>query len=131
MSSQSRYAPKTMSYSQRARLAWVTRAKNHPRDPYGPYKRWERTRNWVRQYKADHGCIDCGEKDWRCLDFDHVRGEKQLAIANNFNLSLARIKSEIEKCVVRCSNCHRKRHADERGARQRPWMRRIWRRFQV
>ena len=63
----------------------------------------------VAEIKEAAGCIDCGVKDHRVLDFDHVRGEKK------FNISWAVINAkamksilpEIEKCDIRCANCHR------------------------
>lgn len=43
------------------------------------------------------------------MDFDHVRGEKELPIANALahNVDLKLIAKEIEKCEVVCANCHR------------------------
>jgi hypothetical protein len=56
------------------------------------------------------GCYLCNEKDIACLDFHHLR-DKEYTIANlvkneNFN----KIKEEVAKCIVLCSNCHRKLH---------------------
>jgi hypothetical protein len=54
------------------------------------------------------GCVDCGIKDLRVLDFDHVRGVKLFTIGRAARSSSAmRIEREIAKCVVRCANCHR------------------------
>lgn len=70
---------------------------------------------FVLQYLKLHPCIDCGEKDFTCLDFDHVRGQKICSIsemiANTY--SEGNILKEIEKCEVRCSNCHRRKTAKE------------------
>ncbi len=72
-------------------------------------------RAWVLQYLAKHPCVDCGETDSRCLDFDHVRGKKRLDVSRMIgNFSLEAIEEEIEKCEVRCSNCHRKRTVERR-----------------
>ena len=62
------------------------------------------------------GCIDCGEKDSRILEFDHVRGEKKRtkSRATDGVMGLVRqgyswktIKKEIDKCEIRCRNCHK------------------------
>lgn len=67
-------------------------------------------------YLASHPCVDCDESDPIVLEFDHVRGEKFAAISSMVGqgFPLDRIKEEIEKCEVRCSNCHRRRTAKER-----------------
>jgi hypothetical protein len=68
------------------------------------------TKAWVNDYKASHGCIDCGESDPVCLDFDHVKGNKIAAVSQLIanNASLTAVQKEASKCVVRCANCHRK-----------------------
>lgn len=60
------------------------------------------------QYLADNACVDCGESDFRVLTFDHVRGEKSfnLSAAASLYRSEAQVREEIEKCEVRCANCH-------------------------
>ena len=67
--------------------------------------------NELAKYKSKIGCIDCGEKHPACLDFDHISGEKQGNIADlaHDGVSEFLLTEEIKKCVVRCSNCHRKR----------------------
>ena len=42
------------------------------------------------------------------MDFDHVRGTKEFRIgASSANPGIKRLKAEIEKCDLVCSNCHR------------------------
>jgi hypothetical protein len=68
---------------------------------------WEQ----VQGYLLDNPCIDCGEPDIAVLEFDHVRGEKRANISTMVQ-NIVRwdtIRSEIEKCDVRCANCHRRR----------------------
>jgi hypothetical protein len=69
----------------------------------------------VLEYLLAHPCVDCGEKDPVVLEFDHVRGEKRFTIGSHLWLPWNKIKSEIDKCDVRCSNCHKRRHAKENG----------------
>lgn len=61
-------------------------------------------------------CIDCGyNKCIQALEFDHKNPkEKEFAISGNHCLSWETIKLELDKCVLRCANCHRERHANER-----------------
>jgi len=54
------------------------------------------------------GCIDCGFKDLRALEFDHIKDGKidgVMTLVWN-GASLDAIKKEIEKCEVVCRNCH-------------------------
>ena len=60
----------------------------------------------------DKPCADCGQRfPPVCMDFDHVRGEKQLSVAylTRTVVSKAAIEKEISKCELVCSNCHRLR----------------------
>jgi len=56
-------------------------------------------------------CADCGEPDPRVLDFDHRDGAQKdnevMRLAQD-GYSVARVLGEIEKCDVRCRNCHAK-----------------------
>lgn len=69
-----------------------------------------RNREYVDKYLKTHPCIDCGESDNVVLEFDHVRGEKKRNISDMIlkAFSINAIKTEIEKCDVRCANCHRR-----------------------
>lgn len=65
----------------------------------------------MTRYKED-GCKVCGEKEICCLDFHHIdSSEKEYTIARMIYHSIKTITKEIEKCIVLCSNCHRKVHA--------------------
>ena len=75
-------------------------------------------REQVWQYIAGRACVDCSEADPVVLDFDHVDPtEKRQTIyrlvhqAYSWNAILA----EIEKCEVRCANCHRRHTAAQYG----------------
>jgi hypothetical protein len=87
-----------------------------------------RNRSYVLAHLADHPCVDCGESDVLVLDFDHVNGAKISSISRMIRdgAALARFQAEIDKCVVRCANCHRRKTAAERGSyRITPWVYRI------
>lgn len=70
-----------------------------------------------REYLQQQSCVDCGESRWYVLDFDHINGKKLGNISNMVSqgLSWIKIKEEIDKCQVRCANCHRERHYKERS----------------
>jgi len=73
----------------------------------------QRIREFLFAYLEAHPCVDCGENDYRVLDFDHVRGTKvkdiSRMIANKYAQTM--IEAEIAKCEVRCANCHRRKTA--------------------
>jgi hypothetical protein len=66
-------------------------------------------REFAGEYLLSHPCLDCGERDLRVLDFDHRPGSGKtrnvMYLVNN-GYSLERIRAEIERCDVRCRNCH-------------------------
>ena len=63
----------------------------------------------IWQYLLEHPCVDCGNADPRVLEFDHVRGEKKYNISElqYKRVSWEVVLAEIEKCEIRCANCHR------------------------
>ena len=63
----------------------------------------------IKEYLLTHPCVDCGEKDWVVLEFDHVLGIKKAGIAQMIRFSWDKILKEIAKCEVVCANCHKKR----------------------
>lgn len=66
-----------------------------------------RNLQYVIDYLKEHPCVDCGEKDPIVLEFDHIK-DKYMNISKMIDShSLSLIKLEIEKCDVRCANCHR------------------------
>ena len=71
---------------------------------------------------SDKKCIDCGIKDSRVLEFDHLpEFEKKFDIAravSGSTRSWKTILNEINKCEVVCANCHRIRTMN-RGAYKR------------
>lgn len=68
-------------------------------------------REIIRNYLLEHPCVDCGESDPIVLEFDHLR-DKEFSISEGTSFSETRILIEIEKCEVRCANCHRRKTAE-------------------
>jgi hypothetical protein len=70
----------------------------------------------VLSYLAQHACMDCGEADPCCVQFDHVRGAKVRAVSEMLGTyDWPTIEEEIAKCEVRCANCHQRKTAKQRG----------------
>lgn len=79
---------------------------------------------WFADFKSTLSCTRCPEKHIATLDFHHLDPtEKEAGITKlvHGKSSKERILSEMAKCIVLCSNCHRKLHYDERnGAGSEP-----------
>lgn len=74
-------------------------------------KQRERTINIFREAKKN-GCILCPEREFCALDFHHLDpNEKDFLLGEMRGKNDSLVWKEIEKCVVLCSNCHRKHHA--------------------
>lgn len=70
----------------------------------------------IIEYLLEHPCVDCGEKHPIKLTFDHVRGKKLFNISESVCVyKWDTIKKEIDKCDVRCHNCHNLKTATERN----------------
>jgi hypothetical protein len=70
----------------------------------------------VLERLANATCLDCGEADALVLQFDH-RGEKihDIGWFVSSGSPARRVADELDKCDVRCANCHRRRTAKVRG----------------
>ena len=73
----------------------------------------EERRKWFAEYMQDKSCICCGEAETCCLDHHHLDpAAKEDHISNLISggKSIEKVLAELSKCVVVCSNCHRKIH---------------------
>lgn len=71
------------------------------------------TLGWLEEYKSNLSCCFCGESHPATLDFHHLdAAQKENSIAKMAagGCSRKKILEEIDKCIVVCSNCHRKIH---------------------
>jgi hypothetical protein len=72
----------------------------------------QESKRWVYNYKLRHSvCAECKVSyPPHILDFDHIK-DKSFGISRALQLgtSLEKIKKEIAKCEIVCSNCHRQR----------------------
>lgn len=67
-------------------------------------------------YKSGLKCARCPENHVATLDFHHVNPEdKEYSVADLVsNKMFTKAYKEIKKCIVLCSNCHRKLHYEEK-----------------
>ena len=75
-------------------------------------------RQELLRYLESHACVDCGESDPVVLEFDHRDARtKSFSVGSVMQrgYSWASVVKEIEKCDVRCANCHRRRTAVQLG----------------
>jgi hypothetical protein len=75
-----------------------------------------RNKQFVLDYLNEHPCIDCGESDPVVLEFDHKENKSfGISMIGSRTKSISTIQKEINKCDVRCGNCHRKKTAKDFG----------------
>lgn len=80
--------------------------------------RKDRRKYWINKYKEAKGCSMC---DFRgpgyCYDWHHVGVGKDFEInSGQLLFSLKRLFNEMRKCILVCSNCHRKIHGGYCGS---------------
>jgi hypothetical protein len=69
-------------------------------------------RKWVYDYKKAHSkCTDCQVSyEPHILDFDHLANKSfGISRAIQQGMAIEKIRQEIKKCEIVCSNCHRER----------------------
>ena len=82
-------------------------------DLYAAQKRHRvKVRETLLEYLLERECVDCGEKDPIVLDFDHKDPETKFKGIHRMlagHYSWDSLLKEIEKCEIRCANCHRRK----------------------
>jgi hypothetical protein len=72
----------------------------------------------IWDYLLKHPCVDCGESNPIVLEFDHRDRSSKISnvqVLVNKYFKWDKIQAEIDKCDVRCANCHRVRTAIQLG----------------
>ena len=91
--------------------------KNSDRDKAARKAYKCKTKDKFIEWKSTLSCVMCGENHISTLDFHHhTPNPANLKIAHlvkHDRFTFARKEIE-EKCIVLCSNCHRKLHHEER-----------------
>ena len=73
-------------------------------------------KGYIKELKQNSECSKCGDKRWYVLDFHHKDDDnkfKNVSTLANQGATI-KIKEELDKCVILCSNCHRELHYLER-----------------
>lgn len=71
----------------------------------------KRNRQYVDIYLSTHPCVDCGQSDVNVLEFDHTANNKSRRGVSGLiqdGGSIRLVQKEMDKCEVRCCNCHRR-----------------------
>lgn len=89
---------------------------NKPKYKAKARARREEFLSWWRGFKSHLTCSTCGEDHPAVLDFHHPdpsekEGNVAALVANE---NKQKLLEEVAKCIVLCSNCHRKLHYDLR-----------------
>lgn len=78
----------------------------------------KRNKGFIIQHLLNNPCVDCGESDIQVLQFDHTEpllGNRKRRVTAHINYSLERLREEINKCEIRCANCHMRRTREQFG----------------
>lgn len=104
---------------QRSRQYYKDNREKHCADERRRKKKYARElRNIIWQYCLENPCVDCGECDPVVLEFDHKdRSEKVMNVSGMVAMLKPKdtITTEMEKCDIRCANCHRRKTALDLG----------------
>ena len=78
------------------------------------------TRVKALEYLARKGCCECGERDPRVLEFDHINPKNKKntisqLVGDGHGWGSPKLRTEIRKCRVLCSNCHRRHTLEQQG----------------
>ena len=80
--------------------------------------RTKRRENWNKIFEHFGGrkCSVCGiESEYPIYDLHHTDPtQKDISVSKIAHHSWDKVKTEVEKCVLLCANCHRIEHAKER-----------------
>ena len=63
----------------------------------------------AQMIKKERGCVDCGYNEHAvALQFDHIGDDKKASVSNliRSDYGWETILEEMNKCEVRCANCH-------------------------
>lgn len=73
-------------------------------------------KEYINNIKSSKGCLLCNENDFCVLDLHHLfSSNKEFDVSDMVRggYSIETLNIELRKCIVLCSNCHRKYHANK------------------
>jgi hypothetical protein len=111
-----------LAFPEQIRQRFKTWYHEHqPRARVSMNRSWRKIREqkqqWIFDYLQRHPC-SCGEKDPVVLQFDHnEQDQKYLPVSTLISraYALETLKAEVQKCTVRCANCHIRRTTKQLG----------------
>lgn len=111
---------KLQSYCRECKAKWDHRYYSQNREAHYIRIRTLLAQNKLRllEYLKYHPCVDCGEQNPVVLEFDHIQMNKKGSISyliSTLKCSWNTLLIEIEKCEVRCANCHRIKTSNQLG----------------
>lgn len=101
---------------ERNREYYLATPERNPQRQASRDRARQKAQEYVWNYLSTKTCIDCSESDPLVLELDHVRGQKLGDISDMAvkGYGIAMLQAELDKCDVRCANCHRRATA-QRG----------------
>jgi hypothetical protein len=108
--------PKNQETIKKSRREYYYRNKEAEKERIANRKK--DIREWYVELKSTLSCEQCGQNHPATLQFHHLNpNEKEIGLGSvvSQGWSKERIKSEIDKCMVLCANCHFIHHWDERN----------------
>lgn len=79
------------------------------RRKWGETFRLKTNKEWF-EWKSTLKCSNCDESHVACLEFHHIDPTKKDGVISKMRFCKLKLKKELKKCIVLCSNCHRKLH---------------------
>lgn len=74
-------------------------------------KKTDFLKRFVKRLKMLGRCKKCSDNRWYVLDFHHMKDKKDnIGALYHSGVSIDRLKQELRKCILLCSNCHREEH---------------------
>lgn len=75
-------------------------------------------RKLIYEFKLSNPCASCSESNPVVLEFHHIDPKKKRNDVSNMathGYSIESIEKEIEKCIILCANCHRRKTAKQQN----------------
>jgi hypothetical protein len=99
------------------RRTYLRRGTTRTRRSAERIKDWRVRRNleWLYTYLGNSSCTDCGIADPLVLEFDHIGLKRKSVMTMAWEgYGQETIQIEMNKCDIRCANCHRRKTSAER-----------------